>query len=429
MQTKASHDPSHAAMNRVVFLLGLSVFINYIDRSNLSIAAPLLKDELGLSNAQLGTLLAAFFWTYGLTQVPAGWLVDRFDVKWVFAAGFFVWSTATAVTGVLHGFVALLVIRVILGVGESIVFPSYSNIFGRHFSEGRRGFPNAVVMAGLSLGPAVGVLVGGTVVGRFGWRPFFLALGLGGLLWLAPWFAWMPRKASRSAAELSEDIGFLAVLRQRSAWATCLEQFCLNYYLYFLVTWLPFYLVRGRHLSMNAMAKEGGLVFLMSAIAATAWGKLSDRWISAGATPTLVRKGSMILGQVGVGIFLVLTAITQGRVFIEMLALTGTFLGISVCNSWAITQTLAGPLASGRWAGLQNFVGNIAGWVAPMLTGILVDRTGRFYWAFFITAAVAWVGAIGWAWVVGPVVPVDWAKRASRSEIIVAPAAEASSSS
>jgi MFS family permease len=162
-------------MNRVVFLLALSVLINYIDRSNLSIAAPLLQDELRISSTQLGTLLAAFFWTYGLMQIPAGWLVDHFDVKWVFAVGFVVWSAATAVTGSLHSFAALIAIRVILGFGESVAFPSYSRILSTYFTEVRRGLPNALIMAGLSLGPAVGILVGGTVIGAFGWRPFFWA--------------------------------------------------------------------------------------------------------------------------------------------------------------------------------------------------------------------------------------------------------------
>src|SRR5438270_2312808 len=123
MSDSISHDAARK-INRVVLLLFVSVFINYVDRSNLSIAAPLLKEELGLSAAQLGTLLSVFFWTYGCMQIPAGWLVDRFEVKWVFAAGFFVWSAATAVTGLLHGFTAWIVIRVILGIGESIAFPS-----------------------------------------------------------------------------------------------------------------------------------------------------------------------------------------------------------------------------------------------------------------------------------------------------------------
>src|ERR1700756_4327382 len=108
------------AFTRILVLLFLSVLINYIDRSNLSIAAPLIKDELGLSGSQLGTLLSAFFWVYALMQFTAGLLVDRFDVKWVFAAGFFLWSAATAVTGLLHGFIALVMARVVLGIGESI---------------------------------------------------------------------------------------------------------------------------------------------------------------------------------------------------------------------------------------------------------------------------------------------------------------------
>ena len=202
-------------MNRVLVLLALSVLINYIDRSNLSIAAPLLKDELGLTGTQLGTLLSAFFWTYALMQIPAGWLVDHFDVKWVFALGFLVWSSATAVTAILHGFVALLVIRVILGVGESIAFPSYGKILGSHFHESRRGFANSAIQVGLSLGPAFGILVGGTVVARFGWRPFFLVLGVLGLLWLVPWLAWMPRREPASAATAQPKAGILNILEQR----------------------------------------------------------------------------------------------------------------------------------------------------------------------------------------------------------------------
>ena len=145
--------PSKGRLNGVLFLLSLSVLINYIDRSNLSIAAPLIKDELHISASQLGTLLSAFFWIYAFMQIPAGWLVDRFDVKWVFAAGFFLWSAATAVTGVLHGFAALLIIRVILGIGESVAFPSYSKILATYFDKSRRGSANSLIIAGLALGP------------------------------------------------------------------------------------------------------------------------------------------------------------------------------------------------------------------------------------------------------------------------------------
>ena len=214
---KTYEAPTRSRLNGVLFLLSLSVLINYIDRSNLSIAAPLIKDELHISASQLGTLLSAFFWTYALMQIPAGWLVDRFDVKWVFAAGFFLWSAATAVTGVLHGFAALLTIRVILGVGESVAFPSYSKILATYFDKSRRGSANSLIIAGLALGPALGMLVGGTAVGRFGWRPFFLVLGLVGLLWLAPWWAWMPRRKPLDAVAASSGLGYIHVCAQRSA--------------------------------------------------------------------------------------------------------------------------------------------------------------------------------------------------------------------
>ena len=408
-------------MNGVLFLLAISVLFNYIDRSNLSIAAPLLQVELGISSTRLGTLLSAFFWTYALMQMPAGWLVDRFDVKWVFAGGFLLWSAATAVTGILHGFTALLIIRVILGVGESVAFPSYSKILCKHFREDRRGFANAMIIAGLALGPAIGMLVGGSVVGRFGWRPFFLALGLVAILWLIPWVTWMPRRDTPSQTTPYPWSGLLPLIRQRSAWGTCIGQFCVNYYLYFLVTWLPFYLVRGRHLSMNSMARDGGLLFLMSASAATVWGKLSDRWIASGTSTTVVRKGSMALGCTGFGISLAVLAISPASLFTWMLIPTGVTLGISCCATWAISQTLAGPEMVGRWTGLQNFVGNFAGAVAPTLTGFLLDRTGQFYWPFFITAGVAWIGALAWTLVIGPIEQVNWNSPSRRGSLETIP--------
>jgi MFS family permease len=409
-RSKAADEPQRG-MNRVVFLLALAILINYIDRSNLSIAAPLIKDELGLSVTQLGALLSAFFWIYAFMQIPAGWLVDRFDVKWVFAAGFLVWSTATAVTGILHGFAALLIIRVILGVGESITFPSLGKILGSYFTESRRGFANAVAMAGLALGPALGILIGGNVVARFGWRPFFLTLGLAGLLWLVPWLAWMPRRAPSSVVP-AQGPGFLEILQEQSAWGTCICQFCVNYPLYFLVTWLPFYLTRGRGFSMTRMARIGGLVFLLFAISSIVFGKLSDRWIASGGSPTLVRKTLAVGGKTAMGIFLVAAVLAPDNLVTPMLAMVGFSMGLQASTIWAITQTIAGPKMVGRWVGVQNFFGNFAGWVAPALTGILLDKTGHYYWAFGITAAVCWIGALSWIIVVGPVEEVDWAKHA-----------------
>ena len=389
MSHAANPDRENAGLNGVLILLGLSVFINYIDRANLSVAAPFLKSELGLSASQLGILFSAFFWTYAGMQIPAGWLVDRFEVKWVFAIGFFVWSTATAVTGATHAFVTLLAARVILGIGESVAYPAYAKIFAIHFVERQRGVANSFVGAGQALGPAMGMLFGGTLVARFGWRPFFVALGLVSLLWLLPWLQWMPRTGKSVAGDTRQSPSFLEIAGQRSAWGTWIGHFCSNYFLYFLLTWLPFYLVGERHFSMNGMARIGGATFVTAALSALICGRLSDRWICGGATATRVRKTFMVLGLVCNGLFVAGSVVSPNGLSVGLLVLAGASFGLISSNLCAIAQTLAGPHAAGRWMGMQNFVGNLAGAVAPALTGFLVERTGHFYWPFFITAGVA----------------------------------------
>ncbi len=404
----ANHTRVSPTLVGVLILLGLSVFLNYIDRSNLSIAAPLLKGELGISATQLGVLLSAFFWAYACLQLPAGWLVDRFEVKWVFAGGFLLWSAATAMTGVMHTFAALVAARVVLGVGESVAYPSYSKIIATHFREHHRGLANSVIACGLSLGPGVGMLFGGTLMGRFGWRPFFLILGLVSIFWLIPWAACMPRTQTAKDRKNMAGPGIPEIVRRRAWAATAVGLFCGNYVNYFLITWLPFYLVRERGYSMGEMAKVGGAVLFTAAVSAIICGKLSDRWILAGSTPTRVRGGFMVTGSLLTGAFLMAAVVAPRDVSVVLLMLAGASFGLINSNTWAISQTLAGPQAAGRWVGAQNFIGNFSGVIAPALTGVLVEHTGQFRLPFLIAGSVAWMGAAVWAWMLGPVEPVVW---------------------
>ncbi|MGH9741490.1 MAG: MFS transporter [Candidatus Acidiferrum sp.] len=284
------------ALSPVVLLLAISVFINYIDRGSLSIAAPAIKTELLLSPWQLGILLSSFFWTYTAFQIVSGWLVDRFEVNWVIAGGFFLWSIATAATGLVHGFELLLVVRLILGIGESVAFPSYSKILAKHFPESLRGRANSFIAAGIAGGPAFGVFFGAILIAHYGWRPFFLGLGLLCLLWLLPWLIWMPKGPGFAASSAAKPPGIAEILAQRSAWGTFGGLFSYNYLSYFLLTWLPFYLVRERHFSMENMGKIGGAAYLTLAASALISGWLSDFWIARGVSPTRVRKTFTALG-------------------------------------------------------------------------------------------------------------------------------------
>jgi MFS transporter, ACS family, D-galactonate transporter len=395
----------------VLALLAISIFINYIDRGNLSIAAPMLKDELDISAARLGFLLSAFFWTYACFQLFSGWLVDRLNVNWVFAGGFLLWSAATAATGMVHTFAILFVLRLLLGIGESVAYPSYSKIIALNLPQEHRGIANAVISSGLLLGPGLGMLFGGLLMARFGWRPFFISLGLVSLLWLLPWLKWMPRGQFTIQADTAGTPSFLELLQLRSAWGTCFGLFCGNYLSYFLLTWLPFYLVRERNFSLETMAKIGGFAYLLSSVSCSLTGWLSDRWILSGATASLVRKTIVGGGLAASGIFVGLAVVSGPAYCVAALILGVVFFGVCASNVWAITQTLAGPRGAGRWTGFQNFFGNLAGVVAPAVTGFVLHRTGEFYWAFIIVAVVALTGMLSWVFLVGPVQQVAWRNK------------------
>jgi len=402
-----SSGSSHTG-SRVVALLALAALINYIDRGNLSIAAPLLKGELGLSFSQIGILSGSFFFTYSLFLPVSGWLADRFDVSWVMALGFFVWSGATAVTGSLHAFTALLAARLMLGIGESVAYPSYARTLVRHVPEVGRGFANALIAAGVGCGPALGTFFGGTLMARFGWRPFFIVLGVLSMVWLIPWITWMPRGGTAVSPVEQGGAGFLELLKERSMWGTCGGLFGANYVLYFEITWLPTYLVHERHFSMGTMAKIGGLGYLCYAAAAAVFGWISDRWIAAGGSPTLVRKTFAGVGAGSAGLLLLGCALAGPTASVILLLLAFAAGGMCGSNIWAITQTLAGPRMAGRWTGLQNFLGNLAGVIVPTVTGFVVDYSGRFFMAFVIMAIVAMLAALSYFFVIGPVKEIVW---------------------
>jgi MFS transporter, ACS family, D-galactonate transporter len=396
-------------LRRVLFLLTLSIFINYIDRGNLSVAAPLLKNELGLSPWQLGVLLGSFFWTYDGFQIPSGWMIDRFDVRWVLGLGFLIWSCATAATGAMHSFASLLVVRLVLGMGESVAYPSYAKILARDFSSRHRGIGNGAIAAGQLCGPALGTFVGGILMARFGWRPFFIGLGLISLTWLIPWFRWSPR--APEPARLSRagpDSHIRAILNQRSLWGACLTHFCCNYLIYSLLTWLPYYLVRERHFSMEQMAKIGGAAFLFCAGSSVASGWFSDQWITEGPSASRIRKSLLVVGLTGAGLGLMLCVVATPSLAIVLLFAASAFYGICNPHLFAGAQTLAGPRAAGQWMGVQNFMGNLAGIVAPPLTGFLVGRTGHFFWPFAVVGVLALLGSLSWIFIVGPIQPVPW---------------------
>jgi MFS family permease len=422
MSATASHSSKlSAALWTILVLLFLSLFISYIDRGALSIAAPTLEHEFSIPPEKLGILLSVFFWTYTPFLILSGWLADRFHAGYVLACGFAVWSASTLFTGYSRGFAALLLCRLFLGVGESVAYPSFANIVVRHFPQRHRGFANAFINTGVCAGPAFGLLLGGSLMERYGWRPYFIALGAAGFLWIPLWLARMPRAthstaSSETANRFETDVGedgpnITDILVHRSAWGTFLGHFGGNYFLYFLLTWLPYYLVNERNFSLARMGKIGALAYAFMAVVAIASGRLSDRLIAAGQSVTVVRKSMISFAQAFGGLALAACAVANTRLAIILILLAAAAYGFNISNTWVIPQILAGPRASGRWTGLQNFMGNIAGIVAPVVTGFLVQHTGTFFYAFLLAGFMSLLGAASWLFLLGPLEPISFRPR------------------
>ncbi len=403
INSKIANQSLSRPLSLAITLLVVSVFINYVDRGNLSIAAPLLKNELSISASQLGILLSAFFWTYTAMLF--------IDPSRVLALGYLVWSLSTAATGLVHGFAMLLLMRLILGTGESVAFPCYSKILVRHVPEHNRGFANGVIIAGMKLGPAAGTLGAGLLMAKYGWRPVFLGIGLVSLAWLPGWLKWMPSRET-AAQRVGPSPRVIDILRKRPFWATAAGAFCCAYPLYFTITWLPFYLVQEQHLSLQDMAKIAALYYTVDAAAALATGCIADFWIRRGLSAGAMRKTAMTLGWTTAAVGLLGCSSAGPHSYLAWLMVAGVGLGTGNASIWAFTQTLAGPRAVGRWAGLQNGFGNLAGVIGPALTGFTVDWTGHFQVAIGITAGVCLIGALVWLLLLGEFKEVAWAQPA-----------------
>ena len=404
----------------LVGVLLLAAVLNSADRSSLSIAAPQLSRELMLSPVQMGLLLSSFFWTYAIGQLVAGWFTDRFPVLWVFTIGFVLWSGATLCTGLVQGVTALFALRLLLGAGESVAFPGYSKIFATEFPPSRQGLPNAILNSGTKIGAALGILVGGLLIAVYGWRMMFFVLGGSGVVFLILWFTVAPRpdrKPGNPAVSTATSGGasYLDILRSGDAWGTFLGAGCYNYAYFFGLTWLPSYLVQHKHLSLEKMGVLGAVPFWAAAVSAIIGGWTSDALIKKGYSTTKVRKAFVASGLVFSVAAYPSAIVEDVTVSLVLLTIAYTALGVTVSNLWAISQTLAGPVAAGKWSGAQNCLGAVAGIIAPIVSGFIVQQTGNFSFAFLVMAVLALVGAASYVFLVGSITPINWSQRRGKS--------------
>ena len=404
---------------RLLLLLFVGVGITYVHRQALSLAAPVMMKDLGLTTAAMGVLLSAFFWSYALLQVPAGWLSDRFGVARIYAFSFALSCLVSAGTSLARGLGSLLSIRALLGVGQAVTFPASNLAIASWFPHGERGTATGLFLAGNRVVPALMAPVGAYLLLHYGWQGFFLLIGLPPLLLLLPWSAFFAGAGGRDAPPAPPAgtvspppgmAGFLASLslfRQRTVWGIFLGFFCYDYGWFVYLTWLPGYLVLERKFTLEQMGVFTMVPLLAMAMVIPASGWLSDRFVRRGADELTVRKVFITVGFC-IGCLIVPAGwVASPTLCIWLLTFSLCGIGVVSPHPWALTQLVAPRPAVGTVSGIQNFGGNLGGVLAPAVTGWIAHATESFFLALALTGAILVAGIACYWLLLGPRVRVD----------------------
>jgi MFS family permease len=390
----------------IVALLFTASLINYFDRATISFALPLISTELHLGPEAKGVLLSAFFWSYTLMQIPMGVLADRVNLRTLYAAAFGLWSFSQGLMGLASGLGMLIAFRMLLGVGEAIYLPGGSRIVSLLFRPEERGLPCGVFDAGTRTGLVVeGVLVP-FLLTHYGWRTTFMFVGFAALAWLLPWFAITPKELrstnTGTVAPARLTHAFRYLLTNRNLIGVCIGFFCFDYYWYFLVNWLPDYLVTSRGLTIVKAGIFAALPYFVFGASEPIGGWIADRMIHFGYDESRVRKGIVTFAFL-MGLFLVPAARVTTPGTAVMLIIAGCLVGLATGNLLVILQSCAPPEEIGLWTGVYNTVGNIAGILSPIITGFLIAKTGSYTPPFVLSAVLIAIGPLAYWFIVGDI--------------------------
>jgi MFS family permease len=395
----------------IVGLLFTASLINYFDRATISFALPLLSKDLNLGPDAKGTLLSAFFWSYALMQIPMGISADRFNLRWLYAGAFVLWSLAQGLMGFASTLSTLIIFRVILGIGEAIYLPGGTKIVSLLFPMSDRGLPCGLFDFGTRTGLVLeGILVPWMLV-HYGWQATFMFVGFAALVWLVPWLLATPAQLRAQPAPPSlarppaapEVSGWKkagALLRNRNLLGIVLGFFCFDYYWYLLVTWLPDYFVTVRKMSLFGAGISASLPFLVFGVSQPIGGWIADRLVRAGYDEMRTRKTIVTIAFL-TGLLLIPAARVDDAHTAVALIIGGCLVGLSTANMLVILQSCAPPDEVGLWVGIYNFVGNIAGVIAPLLTGLIIKWTDSYTPAFVLAAVMIAVGQLSFWFIVG----------------------------
>lgn len=381
----------------VVLLCFAAVLISYLDRTNISVAAIAMQEDLGWDEATKGIVLSSFFVGYVLLQVIAGTLANRFGGRVVLGAAVLWWSAFTALTppAAAVSFGLLITSRIALGLGEAAVFPGSINMIGRWVPRAQRSRAVSLFSSGLSIGTVIALPLTAWIVRTWGWPMSFYAFGALGVVWAIAWFALVPAGRGVAAEEAAPGgVPWRRILSTPAVWAIVASHFAHNWALYLLLAWLPSYFKSTFSVSLSSAGWLSAAPWLVSFLVANLGGVVADRALRAGRSTTAVRKGLLTAAFLGGATFLVLLplATTPGM---ALLLMCGTTSALALCiagfgpNAFDIAPRYADVI----W-GITNTAGTLPGIIGVAVTGFLVQRTGSYTAPFLVTAALCVGGAL-----------------------------------
>lgn len=403
-----------------IFLL-IATTINYLDRSVMGIAGPSMMEDLSINATQFGILSSAFFWSYALMQLPAGAIVDKLGTKLAYIIAIIWWSIATILTGTLRSFGALIGARILMGVGEAPSFPTNTKVISDWFPSHERGIANSLLTTGIACGAGIFTPILAVIINSYGWQYAFYLCGLLGIIFAIAWGLFYKKHPSEhpkvNKAELEHilagsatqeaaveaagpKVKWYSLLKYKTVWYLYFGYFAQNYILYLMLTWLPTYLVVERDMSLLKAGFNAVIPWVVTTIGALLGGKLSDYFIQKGMSPLIARRTVMAIGMA-------LSTTIIFAAFVESAVAALVWISISLGGAalagacvWATVADIAPKNLVGTLAGVQGFFGNIAGWVAPILTGYLLVQSGNFIAPLVVAGIVAGLAAILYAFAI-----------------------------
>ncbi|SAK64660.1 MFS transporter [Caballeronia ptereochthonis] len=423
----------------ILGVMCLMYFISYIDRVNIAVAGPLIRQEMGLTSVQLGLVFSAFAYPYAVMQIVGGWLADRFGPKLVLTVLSLIWGAATLATGFAGSIAMLVLMRVALGIGEGGAFPTATRAFTYWMPVHERGFAQGITHSFARLGGAVTPPVVLAVVAASGWREAFILLGVASLAWTALYlfvFTNSPDENRRITPEETAEIGYRAGECARAKknatpwrklihrmWLVTFVDFCYGWLLWVYLTWLPSYLKESRGFDLKHLALFTALPLLAGVIGDTLGGVLSDRIYRLTGRLRLARCSILVVGMGGSLAFL-LPMVNAPSPIAAVWFLTGSFFFLEITNPvlWTLPLDIAGKYA-GTAGGMMNTGFGVAGMVSPVAFGYLIEQTGSYNVPFTISAGLLAVGAVAALFIdTSKTVEADEAREARSREEMGVPA-------